>query len=447
MDIFKELLSIKTFKGINKKNIGPIDNTDGCVFITNHNNNPKYDCYLGLGTTTHLRVENDIYIRYDNIPIYCFDPNVDYFVPHKIDTLHFEKTYNKKTINHILESYQNILCKIDMKNLEWNFLRELDVGYFRNIDTIILKLHLYSIDLDILNKIKKYFEILHIRGYSKVEQIYIYLNEKEKVYIPSVVELTLVNKKNIDKQLFPNNNLIPSSCEDRNIFINMNYEPFFYLNDNIKNDNIYRLSVIHDKLNIKFGSKFDEYPEQLLAVTFIQSTDRVLELGGNIGRNSCVISSILEDSSHLVVIEPNKEYMEKLTINRDNNNFKFNILPCALSSVPLIQNGFNTIPYDINYPVPENWELVSTITYEDYDFKQFNVLVVDCEGALYYILCDYPQLLDNIKTIIIENDFTILEHGNWVHIFFMGRGFKNVYQESGEWGFFYNNFYEVWIKD
>ncbi len=36
----------------------------------------------------------------------------------------------------------------------------------------------------------------------------------------------------------------------------------------------------------------------------------------------------------------------------------------------------------------------------------FNVLVVDCEGALYYMLKDEPEFLNGFETIIIENDFT-----------------------------------------
>lgn len=36
--------------------------------------------------------------------------------------------------------------------------------------------------------------------------------------------------------------------------------------------------------------------------------------------------------------------------------------------------------------------------------SQFDVLIVDCEGAFYNILNDFPEILDNIKLIIIEMD-------------------------------------------
>ena len=45
----------------------------------------------------------------------------------------------------------------------------------------------------------------------------------------------------------------------------------------------------------------------------------------------------------------------------------------------------------------------------------FNVLVVDCEGALYYILKDEPEFLNGFETIIIENDFLIITHKEFVN--------------------------------
>jgi hypothetical protein len=36
--------------------------------------------------------------------------------------------------------------------------------------------------------------------------------------------------------------------------------------------------------------------------------------------------------------------------------------------------------------------------------QKFDVLIIDCEGAFYNILIDIPEILDNIKLIIIEMD-------------------------------------------
>ena len=46
------------------------------------------------------------------------------------------------------------------------------------------------------------------------------------------------------------------------------------------------LNKIHNTFKIKYGSFNEEYPEQEMACMFIKSNDYVLEIGGNIGRNS-----------------------------------------------------------------------------------------------------------------------------------------------------------------
>ena len=76
------------------------------------------------------------------------------------------------------------------------------------------------------------------------------------------------------------------------------------------------LSNIHNEIIINHGNKYDEYPEQLMSIMFIKSDDCVLEIGGNIGRNSCVISKILNDSNNLLVIESDPLSVSKLEENK-----------------------------------------------------------------------------------------------------------------------------------
>ena len=78
--------------------------------------------------------------------------------------------------------------------------------------------------------------------------------------------------------------------------------------------------------------------------------------------------------------------------------------------------------------------------------KKFNVLVLDCEGAIEPILTDYPEILDNIDKIIIENDFTELAPGEKVHRQFRNAGLEPIYSQSGGWGPFYNIFFQVWKR-
>ena len=76
----------------------------------------------------------------------------------------------------------------------------------------------------------------------------------------------------------------------------------------------------------------------------------------------------------------------------------------------------------------------------------FDTLVLDCEGAFYYILQDMPEILTNIKLIIMENDYNDINHKNYIDTILQNNNFKVDYSESGGWGPCINKFYEVWIK-
>ena len=76
----------------------------------------------------------------------------------------------------------------------------------------------------------------------------------------------------------------------------------------------------------------------------------------------------------------------------------------------------------------------------------FDTLVLDCEGAFYYILQDMPEIIEDIKLIIMENDYKYIKHKNYIDDILIKSGFKVVYSKSGGWGSCTNNFFEVWKK-
>ncbi len=281
--------------------------------------------------------------------------------------------------------------------------------------------------------------------------------------------LTILNKDNIISIPYGDNNRIvyftdPMPGMSKNIFIFTDDDMYKY-NDNysIKIDLINskliiidekgilnkidnRLNEIHSKLNIKYGSLSDELPEQKMAIRFLKGDEKVLEIGGNIGRNSLVISSILNDQSNLVVLESNISIANHLEENKLLNNYKFNIESSALSNRKLIQKGWDTIPSDYLY-VGYSW--VNTITLKDLEKKyniEFDTLILDCEGAFYYILIDMPEILNNIKLIIMENDYTDISHKQYIDTKLIENKFNRVYVESGGWGPCRDNFFEVWKK-
>jgi FkbM family methyltransferase len=208
-----------------------------------------------------------------------------------------------------------------------------------------------------------------------------------------------------------------------------------------------KLKKIHSNLQIKYGALNKEVPEQKMVVKYLTGNEKVLEIGGNIGRNSLVIAHILEDNQkNLVVLETDDNIAKQLIENRTLNKFTFNIENSALSKRNLIQKGWDTIESN---KLLDGYKKVKTITLEELYSKyniQFDTLVLDCEGAFYYILMDMPEILDNVKLIIMENDYWDISKKHYIDSILKKNNFYVDYVESGGWGPCSSNFFEVWKK-
>lgn len=219
----------------------------------------------------------------------------------------------------------------------------------------------------------------------------------------------------------------------------------FCLNTHLDKNGKAKLKKIHSKLKIIHGSLNEEYSEQIMVANFLKKNAVVLELGGNIGRNSCVIAKLLSDSKNLVTLESDPEIAVKLLQNRNLNRLNFHIEASALSKRPLIQKDWDTIPSEEVLP---GYKKVNTISYSDLKIKyqkNFDTLVADCEGALFYILQDDPSMLEDVNLIFVENDyFKIPEGYQYVINKFMEYGFNLIYEKpTNDVPFFY----QVWSKN
>ena len=226
-----------------------------------------------------------------------------------------------------------------------------------------------------------------------------------------------------------------------------------YISSGIKNiQNVdQKLEKIHKLIQFNYGSMRDEYPEQTLIVNNIKGDEKILEIGTNIGRCSMIIATLINDQKNFVTMEFDEDAIKKCEHNKDINNFKFIIEKSALSKTKLEKKPFGvfhmTVPYhgnDLNNP-----NLISTIDFNDLQQKhniQFDTLILDCEGAFYYILLDMPEVLDNINCVIIENDFQSIEHKHFVDDLMRKKGLKCVYTQTGGWGCCHHCFYEVWKR-
>ena len=139
--------------------------------------------------------------------------------------------------------------------------------------------------------------------------------------------------------------------------------------------------------------------------------------------------------------------------NRYANSFKFHIEPSALSYRKLMQRAWETTPAEELLP---SYQWVRTITFAELVEKygiEFDTLVADCEGALYYILNDNDELLTNVKTIIVESDYRSVGHKRNVEAIFRSHGLERVYSEAlvTTWNHPFpaecaETFFEVWKK-
>jgi len=214
-----------------------------------------------------------------------------------------------------------------------------------------------------------------------------------------------------------------------------------------------KIARIHEQLLFTGGRLTDELPEQMMTLRFLRPDAKVLEIGSNIGRNTLMIASILNDPANLVTMECAPAAVEVLRCNRTANDFTFRIEPSALSYRPLIQRGWETIPSDVDLP---GWNRVSTITFGQLVAKHgmaFDTLVADCEGALFYILGDYPAMLDGISTVILEADYPSVEHKRSVEAVFAAHGLTRVHSEPlvVDWDHPFPaevaaSFFEVWTR-
>jgi FkbM family methyltransferase len=197
--------------------------------------------------------------------------------------------------------------------------------------------------------------------------------------------------------------------------------------NNLKN----QLTNIQKRLHLKYGSFSDEYIEQMLCLEYINKDDIVLEIGGNVGRVSLIISSII-DSSNLVVVESDPETCKCLRENRENNNLEFIIVGGAISNVNLYQCGWNVYTLEEINKSDTFKKRVKQIPTIKYDYmrekvnKSFNTLVIDCEGAFYTILKENKSVLDGVEKIIIENDYRNETHKIWVNSYLESQGFITV---------------------
>jgi FkbM family methyltransferase len=156
-----------------------------------------------------------------------------------------------------------------------------------------------------------------------------------------------------------------------------------------------------------FNQRLSERIEQHHCSTYISADSAVLELGGRYGVVSVCINKKLRNPYHHLVVEPDKRIHPALYKNREISNSKFQIFEGIVSNqkLNLIHNGYNT--HTTNSTGSDtNIQNLTLQQIQDLYHIPFDTLVVDCEGCYNSFWKENPRFLDQIHTVILENDFT-----------------------------------------
>ena len=171
-----------------------------------------YDCYISAGVSNEESFSRDFIIEYnmDKYNSFAFDGTI-YKYPYQYTN---DITFVRKNINIIndddntnlkllIEKYNNIFLKMDIEGWEWKWLLSLDDKHLYKMKQIVIELHGIGIDnnewnahynekLGVLSRLSRTHYIVHNHpnNYAPV------INNT-----PTVIELTLINKNYVYKQL------------------------------------------------------------------------------------------------------------------------------------------------------------------------------------------------------------------------------------------------------
>lgn len=239
------------------------------------------------------------------------------------------------------------------------------------------------------------------------------------------------------------------NLETRNNLSNVILEPSNnpkVIDHEIKLDLCVKLNNIHKKLVLDFGVFFENMGMQLLILKYISGLEKVLEIGGNIGRCSLLIANILLSKSNtdFVSLESNPDYVKQLMHNRDKNDLSFHIENSALSEKKMIQFEDKI---SISKVLVDGFFQVNTISWSELNEKykiDFDTLIIDCNESFYDILLEFPEIIGKMKLIIMKNEYYDVFKKIKIEKKLLDNNFILEYSETGGNCPCYYSYYEVW---
>lgn len=185
----------------------------------------------------------------------------------------------------------------------------------------------------------------------------------------------------------------------------------------------------HLELFTEFGVKIDtskcEYPEQCLAMSYIDANNTVLELGARYGSVSCIINKQLANKTNQISVEPDSSVWAALEQNILRNGCSVRLhkgfvskktrtlLPFGYAATSVLADS-STIPSS------------SVEDIETFHNLKFDTLVADCEGFLEEFFDEHPHLYDQLHTVIFEADYPSKCDYNKIRDTLKSHGFREI---------------------
>ena len=166
-----------------------------------------------------------------------------------------------------------------------------------------------------------------------------------------------------------------------------------------------------------------EVQEQHDANAYIRPDDKVLEIGARYGGVSITINKILKNKKDHVAVEPESTVWEALEKNRDRHWCEFHICKGAISERPLKINDGGYAGFG-NYTSQDDEGNIELFKISDFNIN-FNVLVVDCEGAFETFYRENKDFFKNLRAILYEKDRPEVCDYDYLEKEFISMGFEN----------------------
>jgi len=216
-ELLKELLRIYHFD--NKIRLG--NNYDGGYVLCDVDE--PYDCYISAGVSDEESFSRDFIIKYNMNKSNCFafDGTIqDYPYVYTKNITFFKKNisdfndHGHTDLSFLLNKYNNIFLKMDIEGGEYKWIKSVSEEMLQNIKQIVIEFHGICDDayefrfqdkLKCFEKLNRTHYILHIHANNYGPVLF--------SSVPSVIELTYVNKRyfknepEFNKHFLPINNL------------------------------------------------------------------------------------------------------------------------------------------------------------------------------------------------------------------------------------------------